>query len=76
MQDCSPKCIDQVFAVLLDEDDYFTGFYSFAGIGQCKTIRTVDQITVRERLICLTSVLQDDAGLIRDFLVGTLEEVG
>ena len=76
MENRTPESIDQVLAVLLDQNDHFTGFDSFAGICQCKTIRAVDQVVVGERLVRLTGVLQDDAGLVGDFLIGALEEVG
>jgi hypothetical protein len=48
----------------------------FAGIGQGVAICTVNEIAVGKRLIRLTGVLKDDAGLIGDFLIGTLEKVG
>jgi hypothetical protein len=62
--------------MLQNENDYFAGLDSFAGVRQCKTIRATDEIAIGERFIRLTSVLQNDAGLVGNVLVGTLEEGG
>ena len=70
----SPEGVDQVLAVLLNENDHLARFDSFAGVGQCKTIRATNQVTIIERLVRLSRMLHDDARLVRNFLIGALKK--
>ena len=75
MQDGPVKGVDQVLAVLQDQDDDFARLDSPAGIRAGETVGPRQQFAVRNRSIGLPGKLHDDRGLVRMGLVMRMKDV-